>query len=95
MLTMTDNAAQAVRLLSRGSGGLRITAGTPTSEGTPLEIGLAPEAQPNDQTVEEAGACVFMEEDVAAALDDMVLDAAVEGEQVRFALRDAAPDADA
>jgi Fe-S cluster assembly iron-binding protein IscA len=94
MLTMTDNAADAVRRISEGSGlepdpGLRISAGPPTPEGTPLEIGLAGEAAPNDQTVEEDGARIYVEELVAPALDDKVLDAAVEGDQVRFALRDA------
>jgi iron-sulfur cluster assembly protein len=96
MLTMTDTAAEAVRRISAGSGlepdpGLRISAGESTPEGTPLEIGLAGEAAPSDQTVEEDGARIYMEEPVAAALDDKVLDAAVEGDQVRFAIRDAQP----
>lgn len=93
MLTMTDNAAEAVRLISAGSGlepdpGLRISAGSPTPDGTPLEIGIAAEAGPSDQTVEEGGARIYLEEEVVAALDDKVLDAAIEGDQVRFALRD-------
>ena len=94
MLTMTDTAAEAVRMISAGSGlepdpGLRISAGPPTPEGTPLEIGLAGEAGPTDQTVEEGGARLYVDEPVAAALGDKVLDAAIEGDQVRFALRDA------
>ncbi len=96
MLTMTDNAAEAVRRISEGSGlepdpGLRISAGEPTAEGTPLEIGLAAEAGPSDETVEEGGARIYVEEVVAPALDDKVLDAAIEGDQVRFALREAQP----
>jgi iron-sulfur cluster assembly protein len=96
VLTMTDTAAEAVRAISAGSGlepdpGLRISAGPPTPEGTPLEIGLAAEAEPNDATVEEGGARIYLEELVAPALDDKVLDAAFEGDQVRFALRDAEP----
>jgi iron-sulfur cluster assembly protein len=96
VLTMTDTAAEAVRLISAGSGlepepGLRISAGQPTPEGTPLEIGLAAEAEPNDETVEEGGARVYLEEIVVPALDDKVLDAAIEGDQVRFALHDAQP----
>jgi iron-sulfur cluster assembly protein len=93
MLTMTDNAAEAVRLISAGSGlepdpGLRISAGSPTPEGTPLEIGIAAEPAPTDETVEEGGARIYLEQDVVPALDDKVLDAAIEGDQVRFALRD-------
>jgi iron-sulfur cluster assembly protein len=96
MLTMTNNAAEAVRLISTASGlepdpGLRISSGAPTPEGTPLEIGLAPEAAPSDQTIEEGGARIYLEELVAEALDDKVLDAEIEGDQVRFALHEAQP----
>ena len=95
MLTMTDTAAEAVRQISAGSGlepdpGLRISAGPTTPEGTPLEIGLAAEAGPTDETVEAGGARIYLEEMVVPALDDKVLDAAIEGDQVRFSLRDAA-----
>jgi iron-sulfur cluster assembly protein len=96
MLTMTDTAAEAVRQIASGSGlepdpGLRISAGPDTPEGTSLEISLAAEAEPSDQTVEEGGARIYLEQVVAPALDDKVLDAAIEGEQVRFALREAEP----
>jgi iron-sulfur cluster assembly protein len=96
VLTMTENAAEAVRLISAGSGlepdpGLRISAGPPTEQGTSLEIGLAGEAEPSDKTVEEGGARIYVEELVAPALDDKMLDASMEGDQVRFALRDAQP----
>jgi iron-sulfur cluster assembly protein len=96
MLTITDNAAEAVRQISAGSGlepepGLRISAGRPTEQGTPLELSLAAEPLPTDQTVEEGGAHVYLEEPVAEALDDKILDVEVEGEQVRFAIRDIQP----
>jgi len=96
MLTITDNAAEAVRQISANSGlepepGLRISVGQPTPEGTPLEISVAAGAEATDQTVEEDGARVYLEEPVAEALDDKVLDAQLEGDQVRFALRDAEP----
>ena len=96
MLTMTDSAAEAVRRISAGSGlepepGLRISAGAPTPEGTPLEISLAPEAEPSDQTVDNGGAHIYLDEMVAPALDDKVLDADVDGDQIRFALREAQP----
>jgi iron-sulfur cluster assembly protein len=99
MLTMTDNAAEAVRLIAAGSGlepdpGLRISAGPATPQGTALEIGVAAEPGPSDQTIEEGGARLYLEELVAPALDDKVLDAEIEGEQVRFALRDAQPGSD-
>jgi Fe-S cluster assembly iron-binding protein IscA len=96
MLTITDNAAEAVRQISAGSGlepdpGLRISVGEPTPQGTPLELSITAGAETTDQTVEEGGARVYLEDAVAPALDDKVLDAEIEGDQVRFALREAAP----
>lgn len=96
MLTLTDAAAEAVRQISANSGlepdpGLRISAGPPTPEGTPLEISLARAAEPTDETVENGGAHIYLDEQVVPALDDKVLDAAIDGDQVRFALRDAQP----
>src|SRR4051812_28366333 len=94
MLTITDSAAEAVRRISAGSGlepepGLRISVGEPTADGTPLEIGLAGAAESTDQTVDEDGARVYVDEVVVPALDDKVLDAAIEGDHIHFALRDA------
>lgn len=94
MLTMTENAAEAVRQLSSGSGlepepGLRIAPGEPSATGTPLELSLAPGPESNDQTVEEGGATVYVEQELAAFLDDKVLDASVEDGRVRFRLGDA------
>jgi iron-sulfur cluster assembly protein len=96
MLTMTDTAAEAVRRIAEGSGlepdpGLRISAGESTPEGTTLEISVAAQAGPSDETVEEGGARLYVEEVVAPVLDDKVLDAAFEGDAVRFELRDSQP----
>lgn len=93
MLTITDTAADVVRRLASGSGlqpepGLRIAAGAPTPEGTPLELSLAPAPEATDQTIENGGASVYVQEEVVPALDDKVLDAAVEGDQVRFSVLD-------
>jgi Fe-S cluster assembly iron-binding protein IscA len=94
LLSLTDTAAEAVRQLTAGSGlepdpGLRISPGEPTPTGTPLEITLAAGPESSDQTVEEGGATVYVEEDVAEFLDDKVLDASVEAGQVRFRLQGA------
>ena len=94
MLTMTDTAAEAVRRIAEGSGlepdpGLRISAGEPTPEGTALELTVAAEAAPSDETIEAGGARIYVEEVVAPVLDDKVLDAAFEGDAVRFELHEA------
>jgi iron-sulfur cluster assembly protein len=99
VLTLTKTAADAVRQIAAGSGlepepGLRITPGPPVPEGTPLQIGIAAEPEPNDQTVETDGARVYLEGPIAEVLDDKVLDASVEGDQVRFEIYEAGPGSD-
>jgi len=89
VLSLTDNAAEAARQLAADSGlepdpGLRISAGEPTASGTPLEITLASGPHESDQTVQDGGATVYVGDDVAGFLDDKVLDAAIEGDRVRF-----------
>ena len=96
LLSLTDSAAEAARHLSANSGlapepGLRIASGEPSETGTPLEISIAAAPQVNDQTIEEAGARVYVEDEVAEFLDDKVLDADVEGDRVRFRIQDAGP----
>lgn len=67
-------------------GGLRITARPITEEQASLEIELAEEPETLDEVVEQEGAQVFLEPQVAEALSDKVLDAAVEEEGVRFTI---------
>jgi iron-sulfur cluster assembly protein len=99
VLTLTPTAAEAVRQLSGGSGlepdpGLRISPGEPTAQGTPLQLDLTGGPQSDDQTVEQDGATVYVEADVAEFLDDKVLDATIASGGVRFTLADVG-DADA
>jgi iron-sulfur cluster assembly protein len=94
MLTITDTAAEAVRQLAANSGlgpepGVRIAPGAPTPSGTPLELFLAGGPEESDQTVENAGATVYVEDHVTEMLDDKVLDASIDDGQVRFAIHDA------
>lgn len=94
MLSLTDTAAEAVRQLATGSGlgpepGVRIAPGAPTENGTPLEISLAGAPESSDQTVENDGATVYVEDHVTELLDDKVLDASIDGGQVRFRIHDA------
>jgi Fe-S cluster assembly iron-binding protein IscA len=96
MLTITENAAKAVRQISAGSGlepdpGLRISMGAPTADGTPLELAVTGEPESTDQTVEDDGARVYLEDILAPALDDKVLDAQIADDRIQFALRDAQP----
>jgi len=93
MLTMTPNAAEAVRALAAGdavepSRGIRISAGTATMNGAPLEVALVDGPEAADQTIDDSGARLFVSPEVAPFLDDKVLDAEVDAGQVRFAISD-------
>jgi Fe-S cluster assembly iron-binding protein IscA len=96
MLTLTPDAAEVVRQLAGGSGlepdpGLRISPGEPTATGTPLNVEMTAGPEASDRTVDEAGAHVYIESEVAEFLDDKVLDVAVEGTNVRFAILESGP----
>jgi iron-sulfur cluster assembly protein len=80
MLTLTDNAVQAIRSLtsqpdSQTDAGLRIMAGE--SDVAPLQLSLAPNPMAGDEVVETEGARVFMEPAAAEVLSDKALDAEV------------------
>jgi iron-sulfur cluster assembly protein len=84
MLILTDAAAEAVKSLTPVTPegyGLRIASSgaDPESPGA-LEVSAAPGPGENDQVVEAAGAHVYLEPQVAAFLDDKVLDAQVDNE---------------
>ena len=90
MLTLTEHALTVVRTLTqdpqaRESAGLRIT---PGNEG--LELMLVAEPVPGDALIDDGGARVFVEPQVAQLLDEQTLDAQVEDGNVNFFL--AAPD---
>jgi iron-sulfur cluster assembly protein len=80
MLTLTDNAVQAIRSLtsqpeSQSDAGLRIMAGE--GEAAPLQLSLAPNPMVGDEVVEAEGARVFMEPAAAEVLSDKALDAEI------------------
>jgi iron-sulfur cluster assembly protein len=93
MLTLTPTAADAVRALVAGApvsddtGGMRISSGEETPEGTPLELALVDAPEAADEEIDAGGAHVFLEPRVAGFLGDKVLDASVDsGGQVRFSV---------
>jgi Fe-S cluster assembly iron-binding protein IscA len=88
VLTFTQDAIKAVNLVAPGEAALRIylpeeKSGDP-GHGLRLEVVEAPRT--DDRVVDVDGARVFLEPAAADALDDMVLDAASDGEKVRFAV---------
>jgi iron-sulfur cluster assembly protein len=90
MLTLTDNASTVVKTIiarteSVVDGGLRIH---PGADGAgDFAVTVTPIPADGDQVVETDGARVYLEQNVAAVLDDKVLDAEVgENGTVTFAL---------
>jgi Fe-S cluster assembly iron-binding protein IscA len=90
MLTLTENASTIVKDITSQPGladtaGLRIT-----SEEAPeptFAVSAAEAPEPGDQTVEQDGATVYLDQAAATMLDDKILDAAVDTTgKVEFAL---------
>jgi iron-sulfur cluster assembly protein len=94
MLTITDSAAEALDTIvastpdAPNTAGLRIS---PTAEqdGAPgFALSLAAEPAPDDQVVDVEGheTPIYVAAEAAPELDDKVLDAQVQGDQVGFML---------
>ena len=91
MLTITDRAAEAIKGIVASpevpeGAGLRIAAPPRAQPEGALEVSVAALPAEADEVVEESGAHVFLEPVAAEALNDKVLDAEVEGSEVRFAV---------
>ena len=96
MLTITQTAAEAIETIVTSApdvpdtGGLRIARGLGSDGGDGFALSLAQAPEPTDQVVEAQGVPVFVESETATLLDDKVLDARVEGDQVGFVLAEQA-----
>ena len=93
MLAITEDAAAAIYSIVASSGlpegaGLRITQELNTeTEGAPrtdLRLSLVESAEEGDEVLE--GTQIFLEPEAANFLDNKLLDADVEGEEVSFSL---------
>ena len=87
MLTISPAASEAIKGLLAASdlpsnAGVRIS-GHSQGPGA-FELSLVPEAGAADAVVEGQGATVFLDDEVAALLDDKTLDAQIHGDQVAF-----------
>ncbi|HEX8863760.1 MAG TPA: HesB/YadR/YfhF-family protein [Actinomycetes bacterium] len=92
MLTITTEAAQAINAIVESSpmpqGGLKITAKPVSDTESTLELSVVEAPAESDRVIEDQGTRVFLEELASDYLEDKVLDAEVEGEQIRFTLQD-------
>jgi iron-sulfur cluster assembly protein len=93
LLALTDNAVEAVRDIVSSSdeasetSGLRMVA---EQEGMQANFHLSVVQLPaeDDEVIDEQGARIFLEPKAASLLDDKVLDASVEQDQVAFTIAD-------
>jgi iron-sulfur cluster assembly protein len=93
LLALTGSAAEAVKDILSSSdevpetGGLRIVAERAETQAN-FELSVVPLPAEDDEVIDEEGARIFLEPEAASLLDDKVLDARVEQNQVAFTIAD-------
>jgi Fe-S cluster assembly iron-binding protein IscA len=87
MLTLTDDATNAIQGLvgDRPGAGLRIYSQNSDSDQLLFGLSISDGPEPTDEVVEQSGCHVFLDEQVAPLVDGRTLDARPEGQQVQFA----------
>jgi Fe-S cluster assembly iron-binding protein IscA len=96
MLALTNSATEAIESILSAPGlpdgaGIRIAATAPESGeamATSLRVSVAEAPDEHDQVIEEQGARVFVDDAVVDYLDHKLLDVAVGGDGVAFAIDD-------
>lgn len=93
MLAITETAVTAIKSLTASQeqpeeAGVRIAAREDADIDTldALRLSVVDGPAEDDQVVDEHGAHVFLEPHAASYLDDKLLDAEIDGQQVRFAV---------
>ena len=95
MLALTDNAVEAVKSIVSSSdeaseaSGLRMVAERAGTRAN-FQLSVVPLPAEDDEVIDEQGARVFLEPEAASLLDDKVLDASLEQDQVAFTIADQA-----
>jgi len=97
MLTITPNAAEAIRTIVQSTdvpdeGGIRISIAQQDAAQASLELSISPAPLEGDAVVEEEGAHVFLDELAIVALDDKSLDAQIEGDEISFGIVEREPE---
>ena len=93
MLALTDNAVEAVKSIVSSSdeaseaSGLRMVAERAGTQAN-FQLSVVPLPAEDDEVIDEQGARVFLEPEAASLLDDKVLDASLEQDQVAFTIAD-------
>jgi iron-sulfur cluster assembly protein len=96
LLTITENAEQALDAVAAAENapegaGVRISQGVGADGQPAVGLALVPGPQPGDAVVDQANTPVFLAAEVAEMMDDKILDARVEGDQIAFRLAEQPP----
>ena len=91
MLTITSNAAEAIRAIVESTdvpeeGGIRISIARQNGAQASLELAISPAPMEGDEVLDAQGAHVFLDELAAVALEDKSLDAQIEGDEISFGI---------
>ena len=93
LLALTNNAVEAVKSIVSSSnkasetGGLRLVAERAGTQAN-FHLSVVPLPAEDDEVIDEEGARVFLEPEAASLLDEKILDASVEQDQVAFTIAD-------
>ena len=93
LLALTNNAVEAVKSIVSSSNkasetsGLRLVAERAGTQAN-FHLSVVPLPAEDDEVIDEQGARVFLESEAASLLDEKVLDASVEQDQVAFTIAD-------
>ena len=91
LLALTDNAVEAVRDIvssadeASETSGLRMVAEREGLQAN-FQLSVVPLPAEDDEVIDEQGARIFLEPKAASLLDDKVLDASVQQDQVAFTI---------
>jgi iron-sulfur cluster assembly protein len=91
VLTITEKAEEALDAVVAAENapegaGVRISQGVGADGQPAVGLALAAAPEPGDAVVDDASVPLFLAPEVAGLLDDKVLDAQVEGDQIAFRL---------
>ena len=92
-IALTDSAVEAVKSIVSSSNevsetsGLRMVAERAGTQAN-FHLSVVPLPAEDDEVIDEQGARVFLEPEAASLLDEKVLDASVEQDQVAFTIAD-------
>jgi iron-sulfur cluster assembly protein len=91
VLTITEQAEEALGAVVAAENapegaGIRISQGMAADGQPAMGLALAVAPEPGDAVVEDTNVPVFLAPEVAGLLDDKVLDAQAEGDQIAFRL---------